>query len=160
MTRRTDIALIAVLPLAAYSAAGPAVTSLATAGVVGSATGSALASVAAGFGASYGVDQGMKYAERRIQDNVQTAIARAAAPLEVGQSATWEVAEKLPVTGKSGNVEVARRFGEAIPCKDVVFTVADDDDHNIYTTSICRNDQGTWMWALAEPSVHRWGYLQ
>jgi hypothetical protein len=155
--------LLGALPLAGCAAAGPAITGLATAGVagsVGSATGSALAGVVAGVAVSYGIDQGVKYAERRVEDNVQVAIAETAGPLDVGQSASWQVPHMLPFSGKAGTVEVARAFGQAIPCKDVVFTVADEEDHNVYTTTVCRNDQGRWMWAAAEPNTRRWGYLQ
>ena len=155
------LALVA-LPLTGCAAAGPALTGLATAGVagtVGSATGSALAGVAAGVAVSYGVDQGIKYAERSIEDNVQSAIAGAAGPLEPGQSAAWQVPEKLPFSGRNGTVEVARSFGQAIPCKEVIFTVA-DDHKAVYTTDVCRNDEGAWVWAAGEPSIHRWGFLQ
>lgn len=155
------IALVA-LPLMGCAAAGPAISSLATAGVagtIGSATGSALAGVVAGVAVSYGVDQGVKYAERDIQDNVQGAIADAAGPLEPGQSASWHVTAKLPFSGRSGTVEVARSFGQAIACKEVIFTVA-DDHKGVYTTDVCRNDEGAWVWAAGEPSIHRWGYLQ
>lgn len=130
------------------------------AGTVGSATGSALAGVVAGVGVSYGVDQGIKYAERRVEDNVQDAIARTAGRLPVGGSAQWRSDAKLPLSGKSGTLEIARAFGIAIPCKDVVFTVADEEPHDVYTTTICRNDQGEWRWALAEPATKRWGDLQ
>ena len=97
-------------------------------------------------------------AERSVQDNVQSAIATTAGPLDIGQSASWQVPEKLPFSGRSGTAEVARAFGSAIPCKDVIFTVA--GDHGVYTTTVCRNDEGAWTWAAAEPSIHRWGYLQ
>jgi hypothetical protein len=158
---RSVALVLVVLPLAGCAAIGPAVTSLTTAGVagtVGSTTGSAAAGIAAGFAVSYGIDQGVKYAEREIQDNVQTAVATTSGPLEIGQSASWQVPEKLPFSGRSGTVEVAREFGAAIPCKDVVFTV--EGDHGVYTTTVCRNDEGNWMWAESEPSIHRWGYLQ
>jgi hypothetical protein len=161
--RWRTIGVLGVLPLAGCAAAGPAVTTLATAGVagaVGSASGSALLGAVVGFGVSYGVDQGVKYVERRIEGNVQIAIAETAGPLTVGQAASWQVEETLPLSSKSGTVELARSFGEAIPCKDVVFTDADDSDHHVFTSTICRNDQGIWVWALAEPSVHRWGFLQ
>ena len=153
--------VLVVLPLMGCAAVGPAFTGLATAGVagsVGSATGSALAGVVAGVAVSYGVDQGIKYAERSLQDNVQSAIAETAGSLDVGQSAQWQVTERLPYSGRSGKVEVARYFGTAIICKDVIFTV--EGDHGVYTTTVCRNDEGTWTWATAEPSIHRWGYLQ
>jgi hypothetical protein len=160
------IVVAAIVPLMGCAAAGPAITGLATAGVagtVGSTTGSAAAGIAAGVAVSYGIDQGVKYGERRVQDNVQSAIATTSGPLDVGQSAAWQVPDeptikKLPFEGRSGTVEVARSFGQAIPCKDVIFTV--DGDHGVYTTTVCRNDEGAWLWAAAEPSIHRWGYLQ
>src|SRR6516164_101085 len=107
--RPMAMVILSVLPLAGCAAAGSAVTSLATAGVagaVGSASGSALLGAVVGFGVSYGVDQGVKYVERRIEQNVQIAIAETAAPLNVGQSATWQVPETLPLSSKSGTVEV------------------------------------------------------
>jgi hypothetical protein len=158
---RSVAAVLVALPLLGCAAVGPAVTSLTTAGVagsVGAATGSAVAGIAAGVAVSYGIDQGVKYAEREIQNNVQSAIATTSGPLDVGQSAPWQVPQKLPFGGRSGTVEVARSFGDAIPCKDVVFTV--EGDHGVYTTTVCRNDEGNWMWAEGEPSIHRWGYLQ
>jgi hypothetical protein len=63
----------------------------------------------------------------------------------------------LPLTGKSGMVQVARSFGEKIPCKDVVFTVGEEAD--FYVTTICQGKNG-WRWAIAEPAVPRWGALQ
>lgn len=161
--RRAVMLGLALLSLSGCAAAGPAITGLATAGVagtVGSATGSALAGVVAGIGVSYGVDQGVKYAERRVEDNVQDSIASTAGPLPVGGSAHWQSQAELPLSGKSGTLEIARAFGTAIPCKDVVFTVADEEPHDVYTTTICRNDEGEWRWALAEPATRRWGYLQ
>jgi len=155
--------LLAILPLVGCAAAGPAITSLATAGVAGgvtSATGSAAIGIAAGMGAAVAVDQGIKWGEREITDNVQNAVAAAAGPLEIGQSASWHANEKIPFAGQAGTVEIARGFGQAIPCKDVIFTLDGDEKHDIYTTTICRNDRGDWRWALGEPATHRWGYLQ
>lgn len=64
----------------------------------------------------------------------------------------------LPLTERHGMVEIARSFGKTIPCKDAVFTV--DDDDNLYVTTICADKKGIWRWALAEPTVDRWGILQ
>jgi hypothetical protein len=161
---RHVIIVLGILPvLMGCAATGPAITGLATAGVagtVGSATGSALAGAAVGLAVSYGVDQGVKYEERHIQGHVQDAIARTAGPLEPGQSAPWKVAEWLPLSDNAGTVEVARSFGEAIPCKEVVFSIAGDKHHRVFATIVCRNDEGEWMWAEADPSIYRWGYLQ
>jgi hypothetical protein len=157
--RKTAVLLAVVLGLAACTSTGSAVdsavSSASTAGIaagITSATGSALVGTAAGIGA------GIKYAERRIHRNAQDAVAIAAGPLGIGQSAHWNIDGWLPLTDRHGAVEVARSFGKAIPCKDVVFTV--DEDDNFYVTTICADKQGTWRWALAEPTVDRWGALQ
>jgi hypothetical protein len=163
---RNAAALLAVmLGLAGCSSTGSAIdsaiSSASTAGIaagITSATGSALVGTAAGIGAGIGLDAGIKYAERRIHRGAQDAVAIAAGPLAVGQSARWNIDGWLPLTDRHGTVEIARSFGKAIPCKDVVFTVDEDDD--LYVTTICADKKGTWRWALAEPTVDRWGALQ
>ena len=163
--RNAAVLLAVMLGLAACSSTGSAIdsaiSSASTAGIaagITSATGSALVGTAAGIGAGIGLDAGIKYAERRIHRGGQDAIAIAAGPLAVGQSARWNIDGWLPLDDRHGTVEIARRFGKAIPCKDVVFTVDDDDD--LYVTTICADKKGTWRWALAEPAVDRWGTLQ
>jgi hypothetical protein len=49
-------------------------------------------------------------------------------------------------------------FGEAIPCKDAVFTVGDKPE--LFVATICRDKSDRWRWAIAEPTVQRWGALQ
>jgi hypothetical protein len=163
--RSSAVLLAVMLGLAACSNTGSAVdsaiSSASTAGIaagITSATGSALVGTAAGIGAGIGLDAGIKYAERRIHRNAQDAVAIAAGPLAVGQSASWNVDGWLPLSERHGTVEIAHRFGKAIPCKDVVFTV--DDDDNLYVTTVCADKKGIWRWALAEPTVDRWGTLQ
>jgi hypothetical protein len=166
ISARNMAALLAMAAgLAACSNAGSAfdsaVSSASTAGIaagITSATGSALVGTAAGIGAGIGLDVGFKYAERRIHRNAQDAVAVAAGPLGVGQSAQWKVDGWLPLSDRHGTVEIARRFGKTIPCKDIVFTVDEDDD--LYVTTICADKKGIWRWALAEPTVDRWGTLQ
>jgi hypothetical protein len=143
------------------SGVSSAISSASTAGVaagIAHATGSALVGTAAGIGAGIGIDAGIKYAQRRIHRNAQDAVAIAAGPLSVGQSARWNIDDWLPLTDRHGTVEIARSFGKAIPCKDVVFDVDDDDD--LYVTTVCADKKGIWRWALAEPTVDRWGTLQ
>lgn len=143
------------------SAVDSAVSAASTAGIaagVAKATGNALIGTAAGIGAGIGIDAGIKYAEREVHRNAQDAVAQAAGPLAVGQSARWNIDHWLPLTEKHGTVEITRSFGRAIPCKDVVFTV--DDDDNLYVTTVCKDKKGIWRWALAEPTVDRWGSLQ
>jgi len=158
--------LLAAASLPGCTNAGSAIDTAAGAGVAGgvasgvhSITGSTLIGIAAGIGAGVGLDVGIKYVARRIHRNVQDAVATAAGPLGIGQSTRWEVDRWLPWSGKRGTVETARSFGAAIPCKDVVFTV-DDDEDNVYVTTLCRDKRGNWRWALAEPTVDRWDSLQ
>jgi hypothetical protein len=155
------IALAAAsLLLGACSEGGSALSSISSAGVaaaVGSAINPAVGLVA-GVATAYGVDQGVKYGERRTHGNVQQAVADAAGPLDVGEAASWQVTEELPLTGRSGTVQVARLFGAAIPCKDIVLAV--EDEGELYAATLCRNGRGEWRWATAEPAVRRWGTLQ
>ena len=165
MRWRALAGLIAVVVMPGCTNTGSAVDSGVSSGAAGgaasgitSATGSALIGAAAGIGAGAGLDVGIKYVERRIHRNVQEAVAEAAGPLGEGQSAIWHVKAWLPLAERHGTVETTRLFGSAIPCKDVVFTVDGDDD--LYVTTMCQDKRGTWRWALAEPTVDRWGSLQ
>jgi hypothetical protein len=154
------ILMLALLPLGGCSESGSAVSSLSSAGVA-AAVGAAInpgVGLVAGVVTAYGFDQGVKYGERRTHGNVQQAIADAAGPLDIGDAAAWQVSEELPLSGRSGTVQVARSFGAAIPCKDIVFTVEGDGD--LYAATLCRNGTGPWRWATAEPTVRRWGTLQ
>jgi hypothetical protein len=154
------IPMLALLSLGGCSESGSAISSLSSAGVA-AAVGAAInpgVGLVAGVLTAYGFDQGVKYGERRTHGNVQQAIADAAGPLGIGEAAAWQVTEELPLSGRSGTVQVARSFGAAIPCKDVVFTVEDDGD--LYAATLCRNGAGPWRWATAEPTVRRWGTLQ
>jgi hypothetical protein len=159
------VSLVAAVAVSGCSSTGTAIdsaiSSASTAGIasgITSATGSAIVGTAAGIGAGIGLDAGIKYIERRIHRNAQDAVAVAAGPLAVGQAARWYIDQWLPLTDRHGTVEVARSFGSAIHCKDVVFTVDDDDD--LYVTTICADKKGLWRWALAEPTVDRRGSLQ
>jgi hypothetical protein len=165
MRWRAFVWLIPVVALPGCSNTGGAVDTAISAGVAGGvassithATGSAVVGAAAGIGAGVGLDVGIKYAERRIHRNVQDAVAQAAGPLGVGEAAPWRVTAWLPLSERHGTVQTARLFGASIPCKDVVFTV--DGDDNLYVSTMCQDKRGIWRWAVAEPTVDRWGSLQ
>ena len=142
----TLMMLTGSLALGGCVLAGAAIGDVATVGIgagVGAVTGSPALGLAAGVAASMGI----KYAKRRIQGNVQNAIARAAGPLAVGQSADWIVEERLPLSDCKGTVEVVRAFGRRIPCKEIIFTVADKLDEtkppeNIYVGAVCEGAAG------------------
>ncbi|HYG87151.1 MAG TPA: hypothetical protein VD978_12905 [Azospirillum sp.] len=161
MRIRAYSAVAGLLALAGCAELGKELNAFTTAGlaaVVGSATGSPVLGLIAGTAASYGIGSGIRYADRLIAGSVQNAVAVAAGGLGVGQAAPWQVEEDLPLSGRTGTVQVARTFGEAIPCKDIVFTI--DDSPDFFATTICQRKDGVWRWALAEPTVQRWGSLQ
>jgi len=139
------------------SSAVHGVSTATVAAALGSAGGPVVGLIA-GAAVGYAVDAGVKYGEREIQDNQQQAIADTAGPLEPGKGGEWQVTDSFPVSERSGMVEVARAFGEAIPCKEVVFNVAEDPE--FFTGTICRDKAERWRWASAEPSIRRWGTLQ
>jgi hypothetical protein len=157
--KRCAVLLLAPLlaGCAENSAAVHDVSTVALAAALGSA-GGPLVGFLAGIGAGYAIDQGVKWAERGVQDNAQQAIADTAGPLDPGKGAEWRVTDSFPISDRSGTVEVARAFGEMIPCKEVVFTVGDQPE--FFTATICRDKTERWRWASAEPSVRRWGTLQ
>jgi hypothetical protein len=157
--KRSAVLLLAPLLLgcAENSSAVHGVSTAAVAAALGSA-GGPLVGFVAGLAVGYAVDQGVKYGERAVQENAQQAIADTAGPLDPGKGAEWIVTESFPVVDRRGLVEVARAFGEAIPCKEIVFSVSDNPE--FFTATICRDKTERWRWALAEPTVHRWGTLQ
>jgi hypothetical protein len=160
-SRAHKVGTIFLLALAGCADFSPQAESLTTAGIaaaVGSATGNVALGVIAGIAVALATRESVRYAERRIHGNVQNAIAGTAGPLAPGQAGNWYVEEELPLWGRWGTVQVARDFGEAIPCKDIVFTV--ENDRELYVTTICQNREGVWRWAVAEPTVRRWGDLQ
>src|SRR5258708_2945509 len=111
------------------SDAGSAVHGVATAGgAAGIGVVNPFLGLVVGIATSVGLDQGWKYGERRIQENVQDAGGESGGPLNVGQSAPWKVTEYLPLTERSGTVEVVNAFGDTFPCKNVIFSVDGQSD--------------------------------
>src|SRR5690242_12985440 len=107
--KRAAVTLLALSLTACADSGGGAVHNAATAGVaaaIGAAGGPVLGLVF-GIGASYVIDQGVKYGERQIEQNVQNAIATTAGPLPVGRSGEWQVEDYLPLSARTGTVEVA-----------------------------------------------------
>ena len=132
----------------------------------GAASGGATASPAVGFvvgvATRAAVLYGLNTLSRRWQGTEQDAIAAAAGDLPEGGSAPWQVRHDLPIGDGDGEVRVVRAIDTRLAaCKEIAFSVADDPPAlpAWFTTTICRQPDG-WKWALAEPAVPRWGYLQ
>jgi len=120
---------------------------------------------AAGIGAQAAITALQKYLSRKLHQGEQDNIAAAVAVLQPGESAPWRINFAIPIGAEHGDVTVTRVVDSPLTvCKDVAFTVIDGKKPNssrgIYITSACRDSDGTWRWAEAEPAVARWGFLQ
>jgi surface antigen len=148
----------------AANSAGPAAGAAVGLGVAG-VTANPFIAYAAGVGAQAGVTALEKYLARRIHHGEQDNLARIVAGLAAGQSAPWKISYAIPVENEHGDVTVIRTITSPLTvCKEVAFTVIagrkPESGRAIYVTSACRESDGTWAWAEAEPAVARWGFLQ
>ncbi len=153
--------MLAVLVLGGCSAVAD-VSALATGAAAGGITGSPAVGFAVGVVTDAAVDAGLKYVSRRRQQAEQDAIAAAAAALPQGGSAPWQIRHDIPLGNEQGEVRVVRSIVNPIAtCKEIAFSVTDDPPAPAawFSTTICRQD-AAWKWALAEPAVARWGFLQ
>jgi hypothetical protein len=102
---------------------------------------------------------------RNLHADQQTLMAADAGQLPVGGTTTWKVHHPLPLENGQGRIYVTREFTSALAtCKEFLFSVADGDKPSAkeqwFAANTCREDGGTWKWAVAEPAVQRWGSLQ
>ena len=127
----------------------------------GAATGNPGVAFAVGLGARTGFRELGNYIDRRRHAGEQDAIATAAGTAPVGGAVPWEIRHTIPFGNHNGELVVAREYATALAtCREIVFTVAGDDDHDVFTTSLCRAGDGRWRWAEAEPAVSRWHTIQ
>ena len=136
------------------------VAGLAAGGGAGAATGNPAVGYAVGIGVRAGVDEVRRYVVRRRQQGEQDAIADAAGNAPVGELRPWQIRHTIPVGNAQGELAVVREYATPLAtCREVVFTVEDGDRPALFTTSLCRQ-AARWKWAVAEPAVDRWGFLQ
>lgn len=115
--------------------------------------------VAIGLGVTAATDYAVKYYGRARQDSTQDAIAAAAGALPPGGRAPWEIRHSIPIGNERGEVHVVRDIDNPLaPCREIVFSVADDESRDWFAAQICRQGE-RWRWASAEPAVERWGAL-
>jgi hypothetical protein len=134
----------------------------ATGGAAGVATASPAVGYAVGLGTAVAADALFKWVGRTRAHAEQDAIATAAADLPEGGAAPWHIRHTIPIGNEGGEVRVVREIDSSLArCREIVFSVADRPPAAPawYASSICRAPEG-WRWALAEPAVDRWGFLQ
>ncbi len=134
---------------------------IAGAGIAGSITHNAAVATGIGLGVQAVAIAGLQYAERRVHAVEQATIARAAGPLNQGDTGAWSVTHDVPIEPpEHGSVMVTRDFGAAsFHCKEIVFSVDHEVARDFYLADVCQDGE-TWRWASAEPATARWGNLQ
>ena len=148
--------LLLALPLLGGCAVVSDLAGLAAGGAAGGATGNPVIGYAVGIGVRAGVDEVRRYVVRKRRQGEQDAIATVAGAAPLGQSRTWAIRHTIPVGNTNGTLTVVREITNPLaPCREVLFSTED----GYFTAPICRGDSG-WKWALANPAVGRWGYLQ
>jgi hypothetical protein len=165
--RRAALLLAALLPApllggCEHSQTAAQVTGLAAGGIAGGASANPAVGYAVGIATAVAADEFLKWAGRVRAHGEQEAIAAAAAGLPEGQAGPWRIAHTIPVGDEDGEVRVVRALSTPLAeCREIVFSVADPPRApRWFATTICRATDGAWHWALAEPAVPRWGYLQ
>ncbi|HET9148793.1 MAG TPA: hypothetical protein VFN77_12130 [Acetobacteraceae bacterium] len=140
-----------------------------TGAVAGASTGAATANPIVGYATAVSVNAGISALQKHItrvrQRKEQNRIAEAAGGMAPGEATSWKVAYINPFfANHHGELQVLRDIDTPLTrCKEVLFTLDTGRPPRLsrtpYTTDICRDAQG-WKWAMAEPAIRRWGYLQ
>lgn len=136
------------------------VSGVIAAAATGSATANPGAGIAVGILVRAGANALVKYIVRKRHTGEQDAIAEAAGVAPIGQARPWEIRHTIPIGNTHGELEAVREFRTPLTtCREIVFSVVDGDEREPFTTTLCRSGTG-WKWALADPAVTRWGFLQ
>lgn len=137
--------------------------------IAGAASGTVTSNPAVGVGVGIAVQAATDSAFRRIFRDMQTdeqdRIAAIAGAMSVGQQRTWAIHYMIPFNDERGELRVVGVIDNALAtCKEVLFSVAGGKERaptrQWFVTQTCRQSDGQWRWAAAEPAVARWGTLQ
>ena len=137
--------------------------------VAGAASGTVTTNPAVGVGVGIAVQAATDAAFQRIfremQANEQNRIAATAGALNIGEAQAWNIHHTMPFTDEHGELRVVGVIENALAsCKEVMFSVAGGSKNaptrQWFLTQTCRQSDGQWRWAAAEPAVARWGALQ
>ena len=157
--RLVVLPVLALAVLSSCRAIGDVSGVVAAAGV-GSASANPAVGIAVGIAVRSGVNALVKYLVRKRHTGEQDAIAEAAGAATLGSSRAWEIRHVIPVGNTNGElVPVREMITKLATCREIVFTIVDGNEREVYTTTLCR-EGATWRWAGAEPAVARWGFLQ
>ena len=138
------------------------ISGFAAGGAAGATTANPAVGYAVGIGTAVAADELFKWIGRSRAHAEQLAIASAASDLPQGGAAYWRIRHTIPIGNEKGEVWVTRVVDTSLTtCRDIVFSVAEHPPGlpSWYFSTIC-HDTGGWDWAMAEPAVPRWGFLQ
>jgi hypothetical protein len=143
---------------------GGEIVAAAAGGASGAATANPAVGVAVGIAVNSGIDATVNYVVRTRQRAEQDAIAAEIATMNIGERRPWKIEHDIPIGNEHGEVEVTRTISTPLTlCKELVFSVdsgsGDELKRELYATQACQQGD-RWKWALAEPTVARWGALQ
>ncbi len=140
-----------------------------TGAVAGVTAGSASTNPAVGIGVGIAVqaatDAAIQTVFRNMQGAEQDRIAALAGSMAVGETRAWDIHHALPFSDERGELQVVGVIDNALAsCREVMFSVIDGKPEapvrQRFITQMCRQSDGEWKWAAAEPAVARWGNLQ
>ncbi|CAN5903703.1 lipoprotein [soil metagenome] len=140
-----------------------------TGAVAGVTAGSASTNPAVGIGVGIAVqaatDAAIQTVFRNMQGAEQDRIATLAGTMAIGETRAWDIHHALPFSDERGELQVLGAIDNALAsCREVMFSVVDGKpdapSHRRFIAQMCRQSDGEWKWAVAEPAVKRWGNLQ
>ncbi len=136
-------------------------------GISGVVTGAATTNPAVGYAVGVSVSAAttatIQYVMRTLKQGEQDEIVRVAGKIEPGEVADWKAEHSLPFGygDAAGTVQVVRLIDTPLAqCREVAIGVGEKESAFTIIASACRQPDGHWKWANAEPAVERWGALQ
>lgn len=154
--------LVPLLPgCSSLSGVAAAVAGAAT----GAASGNPVVGVAIGISVRAAAGHVLQRRALATQASRQEHLAELAGSLHPGDRRGWRLRRPWPYADETGTVEVISELDNALArCKEVLFSVTDDQAEarirERFVSQVCRQSDGQWRWAVAEPAVPRWGTLQ
>lgn len=168
------VASVGVAGMLSFMLAGCGSIGSITGAVAGVTAGSASTNPAVGIGVGIAVqaatDAAIQTVFRNMQRAEQDRIAALAGSMAIGETRPWDIHHAMPFSDERGELQVLGAIDNALAsCKEVMFSVMAGKPEAearqrfiapVFITQICRQSDGEWKWAVAEPAVERWGNLQ
>lgn len=157
--------VIGAVMLAAMTTAGCGATGSASGEIAGFAAGSAAGAltanpfvgVATGLAVRFATSEAEGWLDRRRQAAIHSAIAGAAGSAAEGEVVEWSAEFPIPPRHVRGQVQTTRSLAGQIPCREVLYNVKGEGAGAGYFVGvICRHGDGTWRWAVSQPTAQHW----